>query len=86
MMPRTLAQEGIPIKILQHSQNTLDQVIRKAKLAVLAHIHLRLARYLNSTIISTPPLACTSYVVYRIHVEEGISITNLQHPQNTQAS
>ena len=44
-----------------------------------------MARSPNPTIISTPPLACTSYMMLRTHVHEGIPTKNLQHPQNKQA-
>ena len=49
------------------------------------HLHLRTARSPNPTIISTPPRACTCYMMFRTHVQEGMPTKNLQHPQNTQA-
>ena len=44
-----------------------------------------MARSPNPTTISTPPLACTSYIMSRPHVQEGMPTKNLQHPRNTQA-
>ena len=85
MLLTTHVQEGIPTKYLQHPQNTQDQVIHAAKLAVLAPLHLRHARSANPTTTSTPRMACTSYMMSGPHVQEGIPTKNLQHPRNTQA-
>ena len=38
----------------------------------------------NPNIICTPPLASTSHMVSREHVQEGIATKHMQHPQNTQ--
>ena len=51
MVYRPHVQEGITTKNLQHSQNTQDQVIHAAKLAVLARLHL-----IEWLVIPTPPL------------------------------
>ena len=48
-------------------------------------LHLRMARSPNPTIISAPPLACTCYIMFTTHVQEGMPTKDLQHPQNTQA-
>ena len=47
-------------------------------------LHLRMGRSPNPTLINPPPLACTSYMESRTHVQEGIATKHLQHPQNTQ--
>ena len=44
-----------------------------------------MARSPNSTIISTPPVARTYYMMYKTHVQVDMPTQNLQQPQNTQA-
>ena len=57
-----MRKRGMPTYNLEHPQNIQDQVIHAAKLVVLAHLHLRMARSPNPTIISSHPLAGTSHM------------------------
>ena len=48
-------------------------------------LNLRMARPPSLAVISAPPLACTAYMMFTTHLQDGMPSKNLQHSQNTQA-